>query len=270
MLTCMMCGSATDHAPDFIFKRPQGVPYWLLMRFRTPFFYEKNGIIIEGRTGDFLLHAPNTPLVHGPAAAFDGGFCNDWIYFEGDEAADIVEELSIPINYAFSLQTPSSFMPLLEQIVRESTERAACYSYKVCGALYMLLSDIGRARREISDKRSPSASAIKNVHDIIMREFGSQWTLTDMAGLSGYSVSRFCALYKRAYGISPVDDLIKYRINKARYILLSGENNVSETAAICGFSSLHYFSSAFKRFTGRSPSSFMAQDRLLKDGEYNA
>lgn len=270
MLTCMICGSATEHAPDFIFKRPQGVPYWLLMRFRTPFFFEKNGVAIEGRAGDFLLHAPNTPLVHGPADSCKGGFCNDWIYFDGEEILAMVEELSIPIDCAFSVQGFSSFDPLLEQIVKESAQRSACYTYKVCGALYMLLSDLGRARRAVSDKRSPSASAIKNAHDVIMRESGREWSLAAMAELSGYSVSRFCALYKRAYGISPMDDLIRYRISHARYILLSGEHNVSETAALCGFSSLHYFSSAFKKFTGCSPSSFMTQDRSLKDGEENA
>ena len=263
MLWCYMCDSATEHGKGFIFRRPDGVPYWLLMRFKTPFFYEADGKIFEARAGEFLLNSPGTPLVHGAPEDFDGGFCNDWIYFSGDEASELVNELGIPVNQAFSAERYSSFAATLDSISKEANDRAAGGTYKSCGLLYLMLVELGRAAMADSARGilSGAFSNVRAAHDEMVKSCEKPWTLSDMAELSGYSVSRFCALYKKIYGASPVDDLIKARIDRARYLLLAGEHNASETAELCGFSSLHYFSSAFKKITGYPPSKFVPKDK---------
>ena len=267
MLFCYMCGNATEHGKGFVFSRPDGVPYWLLMKFKTPFFYEADGKICEGRAGELLLNSPGTPLVHGAPEKFDGGFCNDWIYFSGDEADKIVKELEIPVNRAFSAERYPEISDVIERISKESNDRTANASYMSCGLLYLMLAGLGRAivQNAYSDASSGAFADVKRAHDEMLRDCGRAWTLSDMAELSGYSVSRFCAIYKKLYGASPVDDLIKSRIDRARYLLLAGEHNVSETAELCGFSSLHYFSSAFKKFTGYPPSKFAGKDKPKTD-----
>ena len=85
-----------------------------------------------------------------------------------------------------------------------------------------------------------------------------------MARLSGYSNSRFSALYRERYGISPTADLISFRIEEAKLLLLYGTHSVSEVAEAVGFSSLYYFSRYFKEKVGMSPTEYL----LHADADY--
>jgi len=74
-----------------------------------------------------------------------------------------------------------------------------------------------------------------------------------MAKLSGYSPSRFLALYREFYGASPVNDLIQYRIEQAKRLMLYGNMRLNDIAEAVGFSSIYYFSKCFKKTVGVSP-----------------
>lgn len=47
-----------------------------------------------------------------------------------------------------------------------------------------------------------------------------------------------------------------YRINEAKQLILAGEENMSEVQYKCGFNSRTTFYTAFKKFTGMSPTKF--------------
>ena len=79
-----------------------------------------------------------------------------------------------------------------------------------------------------------------------------------LASMTNISEVYFRKLFKRTFGISPHEYIINQRIEKAKQLLMSG-NNVSETALLCGFSNLYYFSGAFKKFCGISPSEYVKQ-----------
>ncbi len=261
MITSPLCGLRSEHIKNPVFRRPEGMPYWILMRFHTPFFYVSNGNTLYGKAGQFLLHSPQTPLIHG---GIEGGFCNDWLYFDGDDAEDICRELRIPVDSAFDAdgQAAISFTVAIETVDREQKKCLLGYTQKISSAITSALVDIGRAcRHEAKAERrddSHSKQTISRVHSTVARSCAKPWTLTDMAELSGYSVSRFCGLYKKQYGISPTDHLIQMRIARAKHLLSTGVYNVSETAELCGFSSLHYFSLTFKKRVGCSPSLFIS------------
>jgi AraC-like DNA-binding protein len=240
------------------------MPYWLLMRFRTPFFYVCDGETYTAEADELLLNAPDTPLIHG-ATDTKNGFCNDWIYFAGDEAAELIEKLGIPQGRAFSLSDASFFERRLKEILSEMKSCEVGYTHKISALIACTLIDVGRACKSeniVSEYVPvPYERSVKNVHTAITENCGYPWTLSEMAELSGYSVSRFCALYKSQYGTTPTEYLIKRRISRAKHLLGSGEHNVTETSELCGFSSLHYFSVTFKKYVGCSPSAFMESRR---------
>ncbi len=82
------------------------------------------------------------------------------------------------------------------------------------------------------------------------------WTLAEMAAHCGYSESRFSALYKSTYGISPMADLLNIRLENAKSLLLYSAKPISDIALETGFSSVFYFSSFFKRHFDTSPKEF--------------
>ncbi len=258
MFTSPICGIKTEHSDDHTFKKPSGTPYWLLMRFHSPFYYISDGEVRTGSAGELLLNAPDTPLIHG---GIDGnGFCNDWIYVGGDGISELIEDLGIPVNSAFSISNTPPFEKILGEIYAEMKSCTIGYTQKISSHIASLLVDIGRACKSDGIKgeyvSSPFSRSIKSVQTALTENCGYHWTLTEMAELSGYSVSRFCSLYRKKYSTTPIEYLISVRIKKAKQLLRRGEHNVTEISELCGFSSLHYFSVTFKKHVGVSPSEY--------------
>lgn len=77
-----------------------------------------------------------------------------------------------------------------------------------------------------------------------------------LAAMTSISEVYFRKLFVQTFGVSPHQYVTRLRIDKAKQLLLCGKN-ASETAQLCGFASLYYFSSAFKKSTGYSPSGFV-------------
>ena len=86
--------------------------------------------------------------------------------------------------------------------------------------------------------------------------FAAYPTLEAMAALTGYSVSRFCALYSARFQKSPKAELLEIRLAMAKDRLRYSDLSVSAVAAECGFQSLYYFSKYFRQQTGLSPTAF--------------
>ncbi|WP_394706631.1 helix-turn-helix domain-containing protein [uncultured Draconibacterium sp.] len=67
-------------------------------------------------------------------------------------------------------------------------------------------------------------------------------------------------LYKKLKaltGQSPSEFIKTIRLKKAMGIIQQGEKSISEVAELTGFSDSKYFSTSFKKFYGKPPSSFV-------------
>lgn len=69
--------------------------------------------------------------------------------------------------------------------------------------------------------------------------------------------SQLLRLIKSASGLTPSEYLKKYRMEKAKSMLKSGDGTISEVAYATGFNSLSYFSYSFKEFYNQAPSEFL-------------
>ncbi|QUL56477.1 helix-turn-helix transcriptional regulator [Paenibacillus tritici] len=70
------------------------------------------------------------------------------------------------------------------------------------------------------------------------------------------SRGHFFELFRRSTGVSPVEYMNRFRINRAREDLLHSPLSITAIAAKYHFSSLHYFSRLFHRQTGQTPREF--------------
>jgi AraC-like DNA-binding protein len=84
-------------------------------------------------------------------------------------------------------------------------------------------------------------------------------TVNDMASRANLSPSRFTAVFRQNYGISPHQFLIRTRIQHAEDLIRKGSHSLIEIVANCGFANVHHFSRLFKQKTGLSPSEFRNQ-----------
>ena len=79
--------------------------------------------------------------------------------------------------------------------------------------------------------------------------------LSQMAFMSKPS---FFRAFKHELGISPVDYIIKERIQFAKQLMNNPYNSISEACFKAGFNNLNYFSRAFKKIEGITPSLYKA------------
>lgn len=123
-------------------------------------------------------------------------------------------------------------------------------------AAELLQLAMGERRPPLLRFRHPG---VTRVRDTLERDYGSSWTVEDMASLACLSRAQFMAAFKNAFGESPHDFLTKIRIREAQKRLARGEA-VSVVGASVGFASRSGFWSSFRTATGRSPRSIRDND----------
>ncbi len=66
--------------------------------------------------------------------------------------------------------------------------------------------------------------------------------------------------YRACFGVSIFDELIRFRIEKARRLLSDTSFSITEISVMCGYSSDSYFMKQFKKLTGLTPSEYRARE----------
>jgi len=253
MFKLYMGRAGTGHRRGYIYENPSMETY-CLVRFHTDFFYEVNGVRRMGKAGDCILHRPGTSISHGPLSAHTA-FVNDWLRFFFDE-----EELafmdSLPYNVAVSLEESERFTACFADIRREQHLHDPLSPRLISNAIFQLLTVLKRSEHSQINQENTLYRTFVTLRSTFHARCGEPWTLERMAKHSGYSTSHFCALYKSFFGISPIDDLLDRRLELAKDLIAQKAHQIQEIAALCGFSSLHYFSEFFKKRTGKSPSEY--------------
>jgi len=98
------------------------------------------------------------------------------------------------------------------------------------------------------------AEAVRSLIDTMHREPERSWTLGEMAGHTGMSVSSLRAAFQETTGTSPSSLRNSLRLAHAYERLRPGTRTVAEVAAELGYCDPFHFSKAFKREFGFPPS----------------
>jgi AraC-like DNA-binding protein len=85
---------------------------------------------------------------------------------------------------------------------------------------------------------------------------GEPLSVADMARRAQLSPSRFAAVFRQCFGLSPHRYFLRMRIEYAQNLLKSTDLSLQEIADCCGFADVHHFSKAFKRAAEVPPGAF--------------
>lgn len=236
------------------FSRRTARPQYFLSYFRTDYIYEINGELVRGNEGDFMIIAPGEIVYHGPTPEAVEGFRNDWMYLTGSDFGELLSKYPLPLGVPFAVKRSVYLSRTIDRIHKEKSFMLIGYKEKCDMIMTEMIIDL--YRDYVNTGGGGLVDKIDFVRGEIMRDFARPHTLSDMARLSGYSESRFSALYKETYGVSPISDLINKRIEEAELLIRYGNLSLAEIAERVGFNSLYYFSKYFKKKLGKSPSEY--------------
>ena len=97
-------------------------------------------------------------------------------------------------------------------------------------------------------------SRFAHVVDYIKQHLTGKLSIDKLSQMACMSKPNFFKAFKNEMGISPVDYIIKERIKFAKHLMHNPYNSISDACYKAGFNNLNYFSRAFKKIEGITPS----------------
>lgn len=90
--------------------------------------------------------------------------------------------------------------------------------------------------------------------------FRSNITNQFLAERFGFVGSYLSSIFKSYYGVTPVDYVVKKRMEEGKELLEKGEMKIKDIAGWLGYEDSLYFSKVFKRVTGMSPREYVSRE----------
>lgn len=112
---------------------------------------------------------------------------------------------------------------------------------------------VARASSRLKLLRDPQ---ISQVVEYLHGHYHEPLRLAELARKMGMSRTTLVERFRRAVGESPMRYLARHRMERARYFLVETPLNISEIAYRLGFDTPEYFTRAFRRNFGVSPSGY--------------
>jgi transcriptional regulator GlxA family with amidase domain len=110
---------------------------------------------------------------------------------------------------------------------------------------------------QISEARNLVRKAMGFVHENYQKPI----TRAEIAAYLRISEDHLTRCFRQILRVPPMTYLTRYRVNRAKALLSSGDTTVAKVAAATGFPNEFYFSYVFRRETGVAPSAFRKQQR---------
>ena len=98
-------------------------------------------------------------------------------------------------------------------------------------------------------------------------QIGQKLTLDDLCTHSGMSKASISALFSNQLGRGPIEHFIYLKTELAKKYLREDNYNITQIAYMLGYSTVHYFSRQFKKFTGMSPSQYTNSVKAIVNKE---
>jgi AraC-like DNA-binding protein len=231
----------------------RAVPYVLATDLSLPslagqdvFCQAKNGIAHHGGLTDFILIAGKTTLdpaqailltdvlpslIHVPGGTVEAEVLTWLVPQLLHEIRDRRPGHEVAVGHLFSL--------MFLQVLRVYMSR---------GAFGGWLAGLGDPKL---------APALRQIH----ARPDHDWTVEALAREAGQSRSAFSARFKAVTGLSPLDYVQRWRMQRAARTLRHGTASLQTIATETGYDSASAFSTAFKRVMGQSPGQYRQSSR---------
>ena len=202
--------------------------------------YKVGQKVFEANAGDIILIPPY--CTHSACEIPGKTMISDSMVFHPDYLGANNQDLS-----ASKYLRPMAEGQLLMQEVIRDGDAGYLFSYG-----YIRESDDSHIT---SENRRHIKSALEYITD----HYSEKISISEMAQLAGFSENYFMSLFRQYVGMSCIQYVNHYRIQKAAHALEETTKSVSEIAMIHGFDNISYFNLQFRRTFGMTPREFRSK-----------
>lgn len=104
----------------------------------------------------------------------------------------------------------------------------------------------------------------KTIISYIEKHYQEPLSLKQLAKLIPCNSQYLCRFFKEIAGVSVIQYLISYRLERACYLLLHTTESVTDIALCCGFENISYFIRKFRDFTKETPKEYRSNHQIPK------
>lgn len=176
-----------------------------------------------------------------------------WIGFSGRVVKEIIEKGRLGKDHlVFSYKKDEKLQRLIHRLYLCGTEYNV-NEYEQMGYAYLFLAEL---TKEEEVRNIPLHEYVNKAIHFIQHNYSYDITIGQVANHVGIERTYMFRLFKKILNMSPQEYMIKYRLDKAREMLMNSEMGITEIAYSCGFREMGYFSRCFKNNYQLSPSQY--------------
>lgn len=223
--------------------------------------------VLHLHEGSVLFHAPNE--FHALRSYHSRPVCRLMSFVCSSEAMDYFRKRHVILDsagrealYAVMEEAESGY----GMIVTDTVRRAVPIETAPIGVAQMLRTGLERfligilrqslVTGEDLSRQEMRLRQVRKIKEYIERHIEEKLTMADICRYINYSPSSLCALFREAEN----DTLLHYvnarKIERAKELMLSGEESVAAIAARLAFDTPQYFARVFRRVTGLTPTAY--------------
>ncbi|MBQ9767444.1 MAG: helix-turn-helix transcriptional regulator [Lachnospiraceae bacterium] len=244
-----------EQKPGFIEERKHGLIDLLFLR-----FHSNTTLILGDKT--YTITKPCVFLIDSnmPYKYFSNStdYRDDYLHFAAENRQQFLSELTFPLNTPIYISNNNAITDYLTLIQAEqmSKNRLAAKSIDLLiRCLFIKVSEEWLQSRQ-TNTSVPHYYELLRVRDAILASPERSWKIEELAELAHLSPSYFQVIYKKAFGITCMTEVINAKIEQAKLLLTSTELTVSAVAAETGYNEVYHFIRQFKKSTGMTPGAF--------------
>lgn len=242
-------------------KRPEGFPNYHLL-------YSTSGrgrLFIDGK--DFSIH-DNTGFFFQPGLPHEyyaevEPWTTWWITFDGYAVKELLNVVELGRYDVFHISDMEKLHQLHRDVHAAAASARPASGYDASHMLYRFLLELkscigAETLKTRRDRHQQLQSLIMFIDD----HYNKSISLNDMAEITGVTPQHLCRLFKLTFNMRPFEYLTRYRLQKAKEILVgSGNPALKEVAALTGYNDTSYFCSVFRQYEGMTPVEFKRMHR---------
>ncbi len=229
--------------------------YYNLFHFYEPVELEVDGVRIRTEPNACILSEPKQKR----GFYFSEKTRMNWFHCY-EEFAELIEQYQIPVGKVFYPRDPELVEDLFFKMRVEFLQRYPNRDELLDHYMHALMIALSRFRMQGEEaSRIPFREQWKllRLRRLILAEPARKWSVAEMAEEVSLSPSRLHTVYKGYFGVSPMQDAIRAKIDAAQNMLvIESWMTIPEVAEKLGYGNQYHFIRQFKQYTGITPAAY--------------
>ena len=207
------------------------------------------------REGDMILLHPGEWHTYRPSA--QTGWDEYWVGFKGPIIDDLVQREFFKASHPiYHIGINEEIVALYNQILEVANDEKAGFQQPLGGLVYHLLSTLQYTLRNQLFGDKEIQNRINRAKIIMQENIFNPITPEEIAAQLNLSYSWFRRAFKEYTGFSPAKYITVLRLKKAKTMLVSTSKSIKDISLSLNFENVEYFSTFFKKMTGRTPMTY--------------